>query len=166
MSLEISRVWEMPHKYTFRLRCVQTLFTSLEVGEEWIDPFAGETSPASVTNDIDPHMPTPSHVDGLEFLRTQKGSFKGMLFDPPYSTEQALRKYHAKHGGTAGRAEYWARCLDETPRLLKPGGLLVCFGWDSNGAGKARGFALEKVLLICHGALHRDTIVTVERKRD
>jgi len=164
-ALRVDRVWAMPHKFTFRVRPIADL-----LGEEmrgiWADPFAGETSPAQITNDADESRPAMYHLDGLDFLREQEnGVLDGVLFDPPYSTEQALRKYKPVQGGTAGRAEYWARCKDEIARIVKPGGRAICFGWDSTGIGKSRGFVLERVLLVCHGACHNDTIVTVETKR-
>lgn len=134
-----------------------------EMSGTWADPFCGDTSPAELTNDADPLMKAGSHLDGLDWLRLlPEKSIEGVLFDPPYSTEQALRKYKPKHNGTAGRAEYWARCKDEIARIVKKGGKAICFGWDSTGIGKTRGFELQRVLLVCHGACHNDTIVTVE----
>jgi hypothetical protein len=47
---------------------------------------------------------------------------------------------------------------------MTPGGYAICCGWNSIGIGKKRGFKLIEVLLVCHGRLHNDTIVTVEQK--
>ncbi len=164
--MRMERVWAMPHKFTFRIPVIATLLTEEMLGDDWLDPFAGETSPAQTTNDADPTRPTNFHMDGLDFLRNFRDEVcHGVLFDPPYSTEQALRKYKPIQGGTAGRAEYWARCKDEIARVVRPGGKAICFGWDSTGIGKTRGFELERVLLVCHGACHNDTIVTVEVKQ-
>ena len=154
----------MPHRFTFRVPAIDELLRA-EMAGQWADPFAGETSPAQVTNDADESRPTTHHLDGLDFLKgLGPDSVDGVLFDPPYSTEQALRKYKPVQGGTAGRAEYWAKCKDEIARIVRTGGKAICFGWDSTGIGKKRGFVLERVLLVCHGACHNDTIVTVERK--
>ena len=162
-ALEVLRVWCMPHKYTFRMKPVAELLQR-EMSGVWADPFAGLTSPAQIRNDHDPNAQAEYHMDGLEFLQSlEADSVDGVLFDPPYSTEQALRKYRPVQNGTAGRAEYWAKCKDEIARVIRPGGKVVCFGWDSTGCGKKRGFVLERVLLLCHGACHHDTIVTVER---
>lgn len=163
--MKINRVWSMPSIWTFRMKPVQKLFADYSVGVGWIDPFAGETSPAEFRNDIEGRG-NPSQMDALDYLKTIAGeSIKGVLFDPPYSTEQCLRRYTPKQGGTAGRAEYWAKCKDEIARILIPGGTAISFCWDSVGIGKNRGFTIEEVLLICHGACHNDTIVTVDRKR-
>lgn len=163
-SVTVSRIWEMPNKYTFRMKCVTALLNA-EMEGLWADPFAGKTSPAQIRNDADESNDAEFHLDGLDFLREMPtASFDGVLFDPPYSVEQALRKYKPKQNGTAGRAEYWARCKDEIARIVQIGGKAICFGWDSTGVGKSRGFELQRVLLICHGACHNDTIVTVEVK--
>jgi hypothetical protein len=163
--MEFTRIWEMPNKYTFKMRSVSQLLTTEMIGEPWIDPFCGHYSPANIRNDADASMQAEQHLDGLEFLRTfDNASVAGVLFDPPYSTEQALRKYKPKQGGTAGRAEYWARCKDEIARIVKPEGRAICFGWDSCGIGASRGFELIRGLLICHGACHNDTIITVDMR--
>ena len=53
---------------------------------------------------------------------------------------------------------------DEISRVVRPGGKAICFGWDSTGIGKTRHFELRHVLVMCHGACHKDTIITVETK--
>lgn len=162
--MEINRVWEMPHRYTFKMKNVEAILKQ-EVRGVWADPFCGIFSPAVLKNDADPNREAEFHMDGLDFLASlHDASVDGVLFDPPYSVEQALRKYKPKQGGTAGRAEYWAKCKDQIARIVKPGGKAICFGWDSTGVGKTRKFSLNKVLLICHGACHNDTIITVETK--
>jgi len=157
-------VWEMPSRFTFKMRAVSALL-SREMSGVWADPFCGEYSPAQIRNDADQRREADSHRDGLHFLKDfETDALDGVLFDPPYSTEQALRKYKPIHQGTAGRAEYWARCKDEIARVVVLGGKAICFGWDSTGIGKTRGFELQRILMLCHGACHNDTIVTVERK--
>ena len=54
--------------------------------------------------------------------------------------------------------------LDEIQRIVKPNGKVFCFGWNSSGVGKTRGFELYRILLVPHGGSHNDTIVTVESK--
>ena len=118
--------------------------------------------------DIRPHTDTQAglfvQMDALDFLKSLSNySRAGLLFDQPYSLEQCLRIYTPKQNGTAGRAEYWARCKDEIARIVKLGGIVVSFCWDSTGIGKKRGFEILEILLLCHGACHNDTIVTVEK---
>jgi len=144
------------------MKSIRQLFGRYEVGAGWADPFAGENSPAEITNDIEGRGNVHS-MDALEFLRSlENQSATGVLFDPPYSVEQCLRRYTPKQGGTAGRAEYWAKCKDEISRICKPGGHVISFCWDSVGMGKKRGFEIIEIMLICHGACHNDTVVTVD----
>jgi hypothetical protein len=161
--VELSRLWVMPSIWTFTMKPVQDLFSKYGVGIGWVDPFAGENSPAEFTNDIEGRG-AKSEMDALEFLKaTPDKSIDGALFDPPYSVEQCLRRYTPKQKGTAGRAEYWAKCKDEIARISKSGGMAISFCWDSTGIGKKRGFEIVEIMLLCHGACHNDTIVTVER---
>ena len=52
----------------------------------------------------------------------------------------------------------------EVHRLVKQGGLVLSFGWNSGGIGKSLGFEIIEILLVAHGGAHNDTICTVERK--
>ena len=161
--MELSRIWVMPSIWTFTMAPVQKLFKKYSVGPGFVDPFAGENSPAEHANDIEGRG-NASQMDGLAFLKTfDDNALSGCLFDPPYSVEQCLRRYTPKHNGTAGRAEYLARCKDEIKRIVKPGGLAISFCWDSTGMGKKRDFEIIEIVLLCHGACHNDTIVTIER---
>lgn len=162
--MRIERVWEMPSKWTFSMKSVKRLLSD-EMEGCWADPFAGLFSPAQVRNDIEDSRNAEFSLDALEFLQSRpSGSFDGVLFDPPYSVEQCLRRYTPRKKGTAGRAEYWRCCKDEISRIVRPGGKVISFCWDSTGIGKTRGFEICRVLLICHGACHNDTICTVETK--
>ena len=146
------------------MKPVQKLLSNYDVGKNWADPFAGENSPAELSNDIEGRG-NKFQMDALEFLKSlDDNSVSGVLFDPPYSVEQCLRRYTPKHNGTAGRAEYWAKCKDEISRIIAPDGLCISFGWDSTGVGKKRGFTIIEIALLCHGACHNDTIVTIDRK--
>lgn len=53
---------------------------------------------------------------------------------------------------------------DELDRILKPGGIAICCGWNSLGFGLKRKYEMLEILLVPHGGAHNDTIVTVERK--
>jgi len=160
----MSREWVMPSIWTFSMWPVQALFQKYDVGTGWIDPFAGENSTAEITNDIEGRG-AKYQMDALDFLAgLPDNSATGGLFDPPYSVEQCLRRYTPRQGGTAGRAEYWARCKDELARIVKPGGLAISFCWDSTGIGKKRGFEIVEIKLLCHGACHNDTIITIDQK--
>ena len=57
-----------------------------------------------------------------------------------------------------------AKVKDEMAKLIQPGGKVITFAYNTSGMGKSRGFELTRILLVCHGAEHNDTICTVERK--
>ncbi len=107
-------------------------------------------------------------MDAEEFCRSGIPSVDLALFDPPYSPRQISEHYRA-----AGRevtqadtqsAALYKRVRDAIDPLIIPGGIVLSFGWSSNGMGKARGYQLEEILLVAHGGAHHDTICIAERK--
>ena len=52
----------------------------------------------------------------------------------------------------------------EIKRILKVGGKVITFGWNSGGIGKTNGFEITRILMVPHGGWHNDTICTVEIK--
>ena len=167
--MKINRVWAMPNKWTFTIKPIAELLARyVGDGIGWIDPFAGENSPAEFTNDIDPNRKAHSHLEASEFARGLDGNLSGILFDPPYSLEQCKRvyenvgrKFTMRDGQICNR---WTELKNILSRKLLHGGTVISFAWNSEGFGKGRGFQLEEILLVAHGSGHNDTIVTVERK--
>ena len=161
--MKIERTWAMPSKWTFTIKPIAELLKE-EVknkGELWCDPFAGENSPADIQNDINQDTPAKHHFDALTFLKTlEKNWYDGVLYDPPYSITQA-RMYGKKEFASM---KYWKECKNEIARIIKPGGKAICFGWNSMGLGKNRGFEMTRILLVAHGGSKNDTICTVELK--
>lgn len=159
----------MPNKWTFQIPPIAALLSRyVGDGKGWIDPFAGTSSIAEFSNDISYEMPAQSHFDAIEFAQKLEGEFNGCLFDPPYSLEQCKRSYQdvgrkftMRDGQIANR---WTELKWLLSKRIKPDGITICFGWNSNGFGETRGFRLEEILLVAHGSGHNDTIVTVERK--
>jgi len=170
----INRVWAMPNRWTFKIPPIAELLARyVGDGKGWIDPFAGMYSPAELTNDLNPEMPTQQHLDVFDYVDTLKGLYLGCLFDPPYSLDQITRSYQEYGGksklgfaknGALDPTGNWTIVKNKISKAIKPRGLVICFGWNSGGFGKGRGFNLEEILLVCHGAGHNDTICTVERK--
>lgn len=165
----ISREWTMPHKNTFNIPAVANLLKRHVTPGLWLDPFANNNASKRilgnhvVTNDINTEYNTDFNMDALEFLGQFNG-VDGVIFDPPYSVDQCLRRYTPIQNGTAGRAEYWAKCKDKIAQITNRGALVISFAWDSTGMGKNRGFEIIEIKLLCHGACHNDTIITVEVK--
>ena len=169
----IKRIWAMPNKWTFTIKPIKELLerevgAGLMMNGLWCDPFAGQNSPAQVTNDLNPKNKADFHLDALDFLRQQEtGKYDGVLFDPPYSPHQVKEVYEDIGRETVAdntRMDFWSNCKNEIVRILKPGGKAICFGWNSMGLGKNRGFEMLEILLVPHGASRNDTICTVEIK--
>ena len=59
----------MPNKWTFQIPPIRDLVARyVGDGKGWIDPFAGMSSPAEFTNDLNPAMPAQCHLDALNFI--------------------------------------------------------------------------------------------------
>lgn len=168
-EIRIERKWAMPSMHTFTIRPIAELLSRyVGDGVGWLDPFAGENSPAEYTNDHNPEKPTKYHLEAIDFVKelsTQK--FNGALFDPPYSYRQVSEHYKVlgkKATQLDTSTNFYNRVLNPLANVIKDGGYCISFGWNSNGMGKNRGFEIVEILLVAHGGHHNDTIVTVERK--
>ena len=62
------------------------------------------------------------------------------------------------------KASFWGNHKREISRIVKIGGKVITFGWNSGGIGYKYGFEIESILLVPHGGWHNDTICTVEIK--
>jgi hypothetical protein len=148
-NILIERYWSMPNHKTFSIKPIKNLIND-ELGDEFIDPF-----------------PYPFKQDAIEYLKNIPANSKNYLvFDPPYSSYQLKTKYE-NAGLCLGKkynAAYWSNCKKEISRIIKPGGKVISFGWNSNGIGKKYGFKIIKIVLVAHGSIHNDTIATVEVK--
>ena len=164
----INRCWAMPSRWTFQIKPIAQLIARyVGDGKGWIDPFAGMTSPAEFTNDLNPEMPAGWHMDALDFCNQLEGQYKGVLFDPPYSYQQMKECYAEIGAGTiTGRhaTNFYGDLRAAIEDKIVPGGIAISCGWNSIGMGKTHGFQIIELLLVCHGRAHNDTIVTVERK--
>lgn len=159
----------MPNKNTFEVKPIRELVESELTEGTWLDPFANNKKYATITNDLNTDFDTTYHMDALDFLKMfEDNSVDGVLFDPPYSPRQIKECYESvgldTQGGKLTRSSFWSNMKIEIARIVKPNGKVLCFGWNSMGIGKTRGFRMEKVLLVPHGGNHNDTICTVEIK--
>ena len=172
----IERAWAMPNKWTFTILPIKNLLEEelkiydMKETDIVIDPFAGMNSPANLTNDLNPEMDAACHMDALNFLKHMNSNCAScILFDPPYSPRQIAESYKSvgldTNGGEKTRSSFYSHIKNEIARIVKPGGKVISFGWNTNGIGKTRGFELKRILIVAHGGAHNDTLVTVEIKR-
>lgn len=175
----ITRKWAMPNKDTFSIKpiknwidrllvvhCVSSMMTGT-----WIDPFV-RNSPFKewcTTNDLNPEIEADFHTDALEFLKGfDDDSVDGVFYDPPYSPRQIKESYEGV-GKTVTmkdtQSRFWGDLKKEIARIVKPGGHVFSFGWNSGGIGKTNGFEIQEILLVPHGGAHQDTICVFEQKK-
>ena len=168
-EMKIERIWAMPNSKTFSIKPIKEFVERyVQNAEIIVDPFANDCKYGTITNDLNPKFDTTYHLDALEFLGFIKTeSCDLVIYDPPYSLRQVKECYEgvgitvtAEHTKASWRAKH----LDEIQRILKPGGYALCFGWNTNGVGKKRGFELQEVLIVPHGGSKNDTLCTAEIK--
>lgn len=164
----IERAWAMPNSNTFDVAPIRKLISEEMTDGVWVDPFARNSKLASVTNDINPDTDAKYHMDALEFLKTfDDGSVDGILYDPPYSPRQIQECYNnvgISPTSAQTSAAFWSDQKREIGRIVKSGGKVITFGWNSGGIGKKYGFEIGRILLVAHGGWHNDTICVVEHK--
>lgn len=173
MSVKIHKTWAMPNKRTFSIGPIRKLIDRYvkESGAKVIvDPFANDDRTGTIRNDLDPQFDTDYHLDAYDFLKVLETKSADMvLYDPPYSARQVSESY--KKLGRSVNMEttqdsYWRKLKEQIARIVKPNGIVISLGWNSNGIGKKYGFEQEEILLVAHGSNHNDTIVVVEKKVD
>jgi len=167
----INRVRAGASKWTFKIKPIAELVCRyVGNGKGWIDPYAGECSPAEFTNDIHPDRKATYHLDALDFvtlMNEQHPQYNGVIFDPPYSYRQ-VSEHYSEVGRKATMNDtnngFYSRVMNPLCDRVVPGGYVISCGWNTNGFGENRGFEIVEILVVAHGLHHNDTLVTVERK--
>ena len=167
-DIAIERVWAMPNKNTFEIKPIHELILDELTDGLWIDPFANRNKLATVTNDLSLEFDTDYHLDALDFMKLfENDSVEGVLYDPPYSPRQVSECYNNVGYDVTWdttKASFWGNHKREISRIVKLGGKVITFGWNSGGIGYKYGFEIQRILLVPHGGWHNDTICTVEIK--
>jgi len=176
-AIPMRRVFAMPSKNTFDIPPIRALVRKyLYRSKISVDPFARNSRLATYTNDLNPETSAEHHLEAREFLQmlADKGERADLvLFDPPYSRRQVQEVY-----GGAGRkygmsdSQYhslnWPAERQQLDRLLDPDGIVISFGWQSNGMNQCGSnigkYEIVELLLVAHSGAHHDTICIVERK--
>ena len=170
--MNIQKRWAMPNGNTFTIGPIKE-FVEAEVvkGGVIVDPFANNCKYGTITNDLNPEYDTTYHMDALEFLKSLgSNSADLVLYDPPYSITQAAQLYRDygkdKLEVSVANMRYWKLIKDNIARILKANGRVMCFGWNTNGLGKNRGFEMTDILIVSHGGSKNDTLCTLEYKKE
>ncbi|GAA4910032.1 hypothetical protein [Mucilaginibacter defluvii] len=158
-TLHIEHIRCPLHRYTFSVKAIRNWTERVCEGKVF-NLFAGKTLLAldEVRNDLDPDMPADHHCDALQLLRGWSGELFGtVLLDPPYAYRKSMELYKGNI------CSPFRQLKDAIPRILRPGGLVITFGYHSVVMGRNRGFTLERIALFSHGGAIHDTIASVER---
>ena len=168
--MKFSRVFAMPSADTFSVPPIAD-FVKRHLHGVSVDPFARDSDLAMYTNDMDPATAAQHHMDAgafCTFLASIGVEADAAIFDPPYSPRQISECYRGIGRDVTARdtqnGAMYRRVRDALDALVKPGGVVLSFGWNSAGMGKGRGYVIEEVLLVNHGGAHNDTICICERK--
>jgi hypothetical protein len=173
-DIKFSRHWAMPSADTFSIKPIGE-FVNRHLKETTapiisIDPFARNKRWATYTNDLNPDTTADYHLEALDYLTMLKNQgimADIVIFDPPYSPRQVSECYtHVgkKTSALDTSAASWANWKKAIAPLVKVGGKVLCFGWNSGGMGLKLGFTLQEILMVAHGGMHNDTICTMEVK--
>jgi hypothetical protein len=165
--IEFNREWAMPSKNTFEIKPIKKFIEENITGEVILNPFANR-SKYGITNDLDTEQDTDFHLDALDFLQQyEDNSVDFILYDPPFSPRQVSECYKSLDmtvNMQTTQSSYWSKQKKEISRVLKTGGKVITFGWNTGGIGKGNGFVIQKILLVAHGGWHNDTLCTLEEK--
>lgn len=138
MGMKIVRIKENPsagidthHWSSFRRIISEVLYGGC-TDPIIVDPFARNCPLGDEwTNDINPTTSANHHLDALEFLQlVPSGLADFVIFDPPFSVHQADRKYGEGANIYAEPGRIGAM-MKEIGRILKPGGTLIKFGYNT-----------------------------------
>lgn len=172
MTIPFTRCFAMPSAETFSVKPIgEFVRRYLGAATVSVDPFARNRDWATYTNDINPSTSAQSHQDAEDFLKglaAKNINADLVLFDPPYSPRQISEHYRAA-GLEVGQADtqsarLYKRVRDAIDPLVRPGGIVLSFGWQSVGMGINRGYSLIETMLVAHGGAHNDTICIAEIK--
>jgi hypothetical protein len=168
--LVIHRVFARASQWTFEIKPVRELLQRyVGDGRGWADPYAGKSRLAEWTNDLNPNQQTTHHLEAADFADELPANLNGVLYDPPYSYRQ-ITEHYREYGRTATAKDtsynFYRRAQIKLAPKIRTGGIVISFGWNSNGFGVGLGFVKREILLIAHGLHHNDTICTVEEKMD
>lgn len=170
-NIEFNRAWAMPNANTFDIKPIGALIQKYSRPDYMsLDPFSNKNRIAKVTNDLDPDMQADYCMDALDFLKMfDANSIDFVLYDPPYSSRQ-VSEHYKKLGRTVNmqttQSSFWGNIKKEIARVVKPGGVVISFGWNTNGIGKTKDFYIVEILTVAHGGAHNDTLCTVEFKNE
>jgi hypothetical protein len=157
--MEMELIYTNLRRYTFESPKIRA-WVEANCRGKVLNLFAGKTllNLDEVRNDIDPEAPAGYHLDAYEFIHKCKPKrFDTVLLDPPYAYRKAMEMYKGHY------TSKFKLIADEVPRVLKPGGIVISFGYHSTFLGKVRKAELLKMCVFAHGGAQHCTIAIIEK---
>jgi hypothetical protein len=170
-TLAMSREWAMPSADTLSIPPVAAFAARwLKGAAVVVDPFARDSLVGTLRNDLNSDTAAQYHEDAVAFLDRLLAdgvSADAAILDPPYSPRQIAECYDHVGRERKGMEDTQhprliSECRNRVARIVRPGGCVLSFGWNSGGMGTVRGFALREIVLVAHGGSHNDTICVAE----
>lgn len=147
-DLKLSYDTVSPNRWTFQSEAIRSWVEERLRGRV-LNACAGKTKLAHdhaiVRNDLDEDRDADLHVDVCEIGdHFEAESFDTILYDPPFSENQANRSYELEDGEAvvAGNDAVAKRQFDQ---LLKPGGRVIQFGYTTTCMPAAMGYDRREV---------------------
>jgi hypothetical protein len=166
-----NRIFAMPNAETFSIKPIGEFVQKYgQASKISVDPFARNKRWATYTNDLNPETAAEYHMDAKDFcamLVAKEIVCDFGLFDPPYSPRQISEVYKGVGRSVTmqdTQSSFWKIIKDALHPLISKNGIVLSFGWNSQGMGKTRGYEIIEILLVAHGGAHNDTICIAERK--
>ena len=153
-----------PTRWTFEPRAVRA-FVEENLDGRVLNLFAGRTKLRHdgrvVRNDLDTDRDADYHLDALELVTSQpEQTFDTVVLDPPYNVRKAREKYNGEYQGKLTAIK------DQLVRVVRPGGRVLSFGYDTTGMSRSRRFYKKRVAVFCHNGDHNDTLCVVDERVD
>lgn len=139
-------------------------FAQKSIEGKTLNPFAGQTQLKHdgqiIRNDLAPDIDAEYNLDALKFVQQfDDESIDSVIHDPPWSAYQSETKYDLAH------PENLTELKEEYHRVLKPGGVVVQFGYSSSCMPARLEYEREAVELYAPHGLRKDFIGVRDRKR-
>lgn len=150
-------------KWTFQAKIVRDV-VERNLSGRVLNSTAGKTrlthgAGEIVRNDLNPDIEADHHFDVTDIdEHLPEASFDTVIFDPPFDAGQANKRYEGFHAREVNAAR------QALAKLVRPGGRLIEFGWNSHGAAAYRGWSREELHLFQRGPCLPDVIGVVDRK--
>ena len=169
---EFSQTFAMPNKACSEIKPIR-LFMERYINpikdKVIVDPFARNCKLGTITNDLNPNTEAMHNMraeDFLDMLQEHNVEADVIIYDPPYSVRQVsecFTEVGIKATQQDTQSTFYTKIKDRIRPLVRQGGMVLSFGWNSMGVGK-KGFEYEEIMLVTHGGVHNDTICVAQRR--